>query len=73
MNCPECDELKARYEKCLADYANDRLAQFGFGASPRSASAAAAQNQCEEPFQVLRPSATISNVVKLLTKHMLLM
>jgi hypothetical protein len=51
MNCPECDELKSTYEKCIAEYTKVRLSQFGLR-SPSGPANADQQNQCEGPFQV---------------------
>ena len=43
MNCPECDELKATYDKCLKDY----VKKWDF-----SLTSVNGTNQCEKPFQV---------------------
>jgi hypothetical protein len=51
MNCPECDELKSTYDKCIAEYTKVRLSQFGLR-SPSGPASADQKNQCEGPFQV---------------------
>jgi hypothetical protein len=47
MDCPECKELKGKYDKCLNEFVKARLFSWDWKSGP-----AVNINQCEEPFQV---------------------
>jgi hypothetical protein len=47
MNCPECAELKATYDKCLKDYIGGRVMKWDVSVLTDSDS-----NKCEKAFEV---------------------
>jgi hypothetical protein len=50
MNCPECAELKATYDKCLKDYISGRVMKWDVSVFTDSDS-----NKCEKAFEVHEP------------------
>jgi hypothetical protein len=49
MNCPECNEYKAKYDLCIKDYFGNKLAQWDF----RNMGGNTNVDQCEAVFQVM--------------------
>lgn len=48
MNCPECDELKETYTKCIRGYMSKRLPWSNSGSS----GVPDTDDQCEQSFKV---------------------